>query len=442
MTSQKKLSRRDFLRATSVTLAGAALTACSPAAQPAVEKAKDEPTTAPAVAEQVKLTLSSWWNKPFKDEMEKFNAKYPNIQVEIIDEEFGAHHDKVMTALVSGSGAPDIVGIEDARLLLFAGTGGLADLSNHLMPYKEKLVKYKLELGAYQGKYYSVPWDGSPCLLYYRRDICEQYQIDPEKITTYEDWYQVGVTLKEASDGKVRLWGIGKDNPFPLINWTWQQGGGLYSADESKTIIDNDIAVKTLTFIKKLWDGEVVHQNLDANAQNVSYKDGTSAVFPGAIWLAGVIEGVGPETSGKWGVVRVPAWESGGSRVFTYGGSQLAITAQSKNVDASFKFLEYFQLTQAGQEIEWLAGNLFPVLVDAKNWPIMAEPAKFYGGQAALRMYAEANAEVVPYTYGKGYLEASQIVGLQQAEVMDGRKSPEQALKDAAKEIREKQNLD
>jgi ABC-type glycerol-3-phosphate transport system substrate-binding protein len=125
----------------------------------------------------------------------------------------------------------------------------------------------------------------------------------------------------------------------------------------------------------------------------------------------------------------------------TWGGSQLAIPAQSKHIPEAFKFLEFTQLTQEGQEVLWKIGDLFPVLIEAKDWAIMKEPVEFYGGQQALELYAEANAEVLPYTYGVGYLEASTIVGLQVAEVLDGRKTPEQALSDAAKEIREKQRL-
>jgi hypothetical protein len=56
-------------------------------------------------------------------------------------------------------------------------------------------------------------------------------------------------------------------------------------------------------------------------------------------------------------------------------------------------------------------------------------------------LYAEVNAEVKPYIFGKGWGEASTIVMQQIAPALDGKKTPEQALSDAAKEIRVKQKL-
>jgi lactose/L-arabinose transport system substrate-binding protein len=438
--SNQTLSRRSFLKAMGIGAAALAVGACAPAA-PAPAAPAVTPAKQAIELGEVTLTLSSWWNKPFRELMPQFSEKYPNIKVEFIDEEFGAHHEKLLTTLVAGTGAADIVGIEDSRLPMMADTGGLADLTEYMTLYKDKIVPYKLHLATYQGKIYSVPWDGSPCLLYYRRDICEQYEIDPEQIVTYDDWLEAGEKLKKATDGQVKLWNIGKDSSFPLINWTWQQGGGLYDLDGTKVIIDGPKGVRTLEFIKRLWGAGVVHQNLPWDAWNATYKDGTSVLFPGAIWLANIIKGIAPETSGKWGVVRVPAWEKDGSQAMTWGGSQLAIPAQGKHIAEAFKFLEFTQLTQEGQEMLWKVGDLFPVLIEAKDWPIMNEPVEFYGGQSALKLYAEVNAEVLPYTYGKGWLEAERIVGLQVAEVLDGRKTPEQALADAAKEIREKQKL-
>jgi ABC-type glycerol-3-phosphate transport system substrate-binding protein len=75
------------------------------------------------------------------------------------------------------------------------------------------------------------------------------------------------------------------------------------------------------------------------------------------------------------------------------------------------------------------------------NWPILGKPVDFYGGQSALKLYAEINSEVKPYIFGKGWGEASTIVNQQTAQALEGKKTPEAALADAAKEIRTKQNL-
>jgi lactose/L-arabinose transport system substrate-binding protein len=446
MSIPNKLSRRDFLRAASVSLAGATLAACAPAV--ATEKpaaaGKTEATKpaaeAPA-AEQVTISLISWWNKPFQTMLPKFMEKNPKIKVEFIDSGNG-HKEKVMTALASGSELADIAGSQDPDLPQYVDTGGVADISQYMAPYKDKIVEYKLNLGVVEGKNYSVPWDGSPCLLYYRRDICEQNGIDPTKIATYQDWFDAGMKLKDATGGKVRLFGFNEQDTWPFVNWTWQRGGGVYNADLSKVTIDAAEPVEVLTFMKKAWDAEVVHQNMGWDPQQASFKDGSSALFPSAIWMADIIKGNAPETVGKWGVVKMPAWMAGGSQVTTFGGSQIMILKTSKNVEAAFKFLEYTQLTQEGQEVAWTDGALFPILKDAMNWPLLQQPSEFYGGQPALQLYAEVNSQVKPYIFGKGWGEASTIVMQQMAQALEGKKTPEQAMSAAAKEIRDKQKLD
>lgn len=459
MSNPKKLSRRDFLQGASLSLAGAALAACSPTAQPtskpveATQASAAEATKAPAAqatptqpaaqapaADAVTITLISWWNKPFTILAPKFTEKNPKINLNFIDAGAG-YKEKVMTALASGSELADIAGSQDPDLPQYVDTGGVADISQEMAPYKDKIVEYKLQLGVVEGKNYSVPWDGSPCLLYYRRDVCKQYGIDPEKIATYADWAQAGKTLKDATGGKVRLFGYSEQDTWPFVNWTWQRGGGLYDANESKVLIDGPEAVEVLTFMKQTWDDQVVHQNMAWDPQQASFKDGTSALFPSAIWMADIIKGNAPETVGKWGVVKMPAWMKGGSQVTTFGGSQIMILKTSKNISAAFKFLEYTQLTQEGQEVAWTDGALFPILKDAVNWPILQKPVEFYGGQPALQLYAEVNSEVKPYILGKGWGEASTIVMQQMAQALEGKKAPEQALADAAKEIRTKQKL-
>ncbi|MBI2940025.1 MAG: sugar ABC transporter substrate-binding protein [Chloroflexi bacterium] len=451
----RRLSRRLFLAQGAAGASALLLATCAgqpPTPTPAPVKPAapaPAPTATPAAAPaakppatgEVTITLWSWFNKPFTALMPKWNAKNPRVKVNLVDMS-GEIHQKVLTALTAGSGAPDITGSQDYNLPILADTGGLADISRHIAPYRDKIVPYKLNNGSYKGKVYSVPWDGSPSGLYHRRDVFEQYKIDPEKIETYDDYVAVGKKLKDASGGKVKLFNIAKEAWSPLVNLTWQQGGGIYAADSGKVIIDDDRAVRTLTLIKRLWDEGVVHQNIGGEATNATYKDATTAAPPGAIWLANGIVGNAPETSGKWGVNPLPAFEKGGTRTTAFGGSQLAVPGQGKLVDEAFSFLEFTQLSQEGSTIMWTDGNLFPVLKDAVNWSILNEPVAFYGGQKALKLYAELNSQIPPYTYGKGFLEASRIVGSAVTFALDGKKSPKEALADAAKEIRQKQGLD
>jgi len=437
--TEKQFSRREFLRVTGAGASAALLAACQPPPVK-VEKVDEVVVTAPPM-EPVTIGVMTWFNHPFKDLLPQFKDSNPDIDVEFIDSGDG-YSAKVATALASGSELADIAGAQDNQIKLWADTGGMADISEYMAPYEDKIVPYKLANSTYQGKTYGIPWDGSPCLLYYRRDVCEQYNIDPEAIETYDDWLAVGQQLVGQSDNKHRLTGLEKTNYFPSLNWIRQQGGGLYDLEGMKVIIDAPEAVETLEFLKTLWDSDTIFQNMDMwGTQQASYKDGSSAIFPQAIWMANSIKGNAPETAGKWGVAPLPAWVRGDSGTYTYGGSQLMIPITSKHKEEAFKFCEYSCLTQAGSEVLWTSGDLFPVLKDAENWEIINEQSDWYGGQAALRMFAEANGKVTSYNFGIGWAEGRDIYTQAVGEVLNGDKTPEQALADAAKEIRDRQDL-
>ena len=209
----------------------------------------------------------------------------------------------------------------------------------------------------------------------------------------------------------------------------------------TEVIVDHPESVGALEFLKQQWDSEAAFQDFTWDTMLASCKDGGSVIFPAAIWYAGSIEPNAPETAGLWGVTHLPAWMEGGSRAFTWGGSQLCILETSQNKQEAFTFLEYSQLSQAGQEVLWTSGALFPVLNEAVDWPIMNEPVEFYGGQVALRMYAEVNSAVKPFVWGENFSEAWDVLALEVGRTLDGEISAEEALSAAAEEIRGLQGL-
>jgi len=169
MSLLQNLTRRDVLRTAGLGTAGLALAACAAPVAPAGGDSAADSAAAPS-QEPVNVTLISWWNHPFRDLLPAFNDLHPDIQVEFIDSGTG-YNEKVMTAMVSGSELTDIIGSQDSNLQLWAATGGLADISDYMEPHEDRIVPYKLTLGVYEGKNYGFPWDGSLCLMYYRRDI-------------------------------------------------------------------------------------------------------------------------------------------------------------------------------------------------------------------------------------------------------------------------------
>jgi spermidine/putrescine-binding protein len=49
--------------------------------------------------------------------------------------------------------------------------GGLLDMTEWMRPYLDKLNKPVLQGASKEGKYYCMPWDIGPVVLFYRRDV-------------------------------------------------------------------------------------------------------------------------------------------------------------------------------------------------------------------------------------------------------------------------------
>jgi arabinosaccharide transport system substrate-binding protein len=99
--------------------------------------------------------------------------------------------------------------------------------------------------------------------------------------------------------------------------------------------------------------------------------------------------------SGKMGLMPLPAWEPGGIRTSTWGGTGLAITKQCKDQDLAWKLAMhlYYDPQQLGPRFG--DTNILPPLTSAWAQPEFSRPSEFFSGAVIGREYA-ALADQVP----------------------------------------------
>ena len=117
-STERGLTRRDFLKIGGVGLAGATLfggAACGGSRSSGA----------------VELTFWSWV-PDIQNEIQLFEEAHPNIKIKYVNAGQGTpQYTKLRTALKSGSGAPDVVQIEFQYIPTFRQIDALADLSQH-----------------------------------------------------------------------------------------------------------------------------------------------------------------------------------------------------------------------------------------------------------------------------------------------------------------------
>ena len=92
---------------------------------------------------------------------------------------------------------------EDLAVVVEAGL--LADITDYVTPYLDRFVEGAFDQATYNGRIYGMPYTLQPKMMFYNQDIFDQYEIDPQRMSTFEGYIEVGRELLEKSDGKVKL---------------------------------------------------------------------------------------------------------------------------------------------------------------------------------------------------------------------------------------------
>ena len=181
--------------------------------------------------------------------VKEFNEVYPNVTIDL--QVFGGdeYKTKILTALQSQDGVPDLFDLEEGYIYEFLDSDLIADLS--YMNIDELTKDYyefqRASMKDSNGNFKSLLFQSSPVAFWYLRDACEEWlgTSDPDEISVMlTDWDKIiakGEEIYEKSNGEVYLWpGMGemvKVNAFsydPLV-----RDGKLEITDDWMSLIDN-----------------------------------------------------------------------------------------------------------------------------------------------------------------------------------------------------------
>ena len=184
----------------------------TPAAQETV------PAEAPAEAEDPASVTGEFTYWTYTDSannlVKAFNEVYPNVSIDL--QVFGGdeYKTKILTALQSGQGVPDVFDLEENYMYEFLDSDIIADLSYMNI---EELTKdfFDFQIASMKdsnGKFKTLSFQSSPVCFWYLRDAAEQWlgTSDPAEISAMlTDWETViakGEEINEKSNGEVSLW--------------------------------------------------------------------------------------------------------------------------------------------------------------------------------------------------------------------------------------------
>jgi lactose/L-arabinose transport system substrate-binding protein len=429
-------------------------------------------TAAPATAAPANLSgkLTVWcWKAAWTDSIVKsgaldaFLAKYPNVTIDYVETQPADVYQKLPLALSAGTGAPDFACVESSHLAQIVALGGLADLTTQVQPYVSKMNAYKWPDAMLNGKYYAMPWDSGPVVMYYRRDIFKAAGLasDPDGVSalvaTWDDYLNVCKTIL-AKTGDTCFASNKANNDARLYEMMlWQQGLGYFDAS-GKVTVDSPENVATLEELKKFWDAGLLsdqsawtdgwYAELAAGGTTPVATVGPNTPEPAAVkpvatlveaaWMGVFLKSwIAPGTSGLWGVALMPAMKAGQVRSSNDGGSNAVIPDQSKNKEVAWALAEWLFGRVDSQVAIFKANDIFPSLEAAYSDPVFSEPDPFFDNQIVRTTYVDA-VKIIPvgYVYGPNHALMNKYVQTAISKVATGASTVQAALTEAATAIR------
>ena len=384
------------------------------------------------------VTLTIWtFGSFFTDFYEGIEADYKEIapHVTIVVEEIpgGQLFDNLQGAFVAGVGAPDIADIEQGSISRFLkGVPGLVELNDLIAPYEDDYIMAKTGLYASQGAIYGIDHCLCPVVLYYRHDIFADAGIDMP-VATWDEFVEASSALTDQGIAALvlsdRSWG---DYYILLL----QSGSpGFFDAD-GNVIVDSPENIAVLEWYLGLLESGVAISTESSQTTYGLMAEGQIAAALGADWYGGFIKNNVADTSGLWRAAPLPAFEEGGSRTSTHGGTAYTITNQSEHPEEAWKFIEFALFNEENKIFEWEVNNLIPPVLSHLDNEALLQPDAFFDNQSLGALYLELAPEVPFQARGPWFNEASTLVGNAVFQAVSGEKTAEQALKDAADELR------
>lgn len=367
--------------------AAAASTAAAPAA-----------TTS---SEPVKLVIDTFGDFGYKELIADYMKAHPNVTVVERQEEYNQHHQQLAQHLAAGSGAADIVAIDEGFIVQFRSTPdkfvnlldlGAGDLKDRWLPWK-----WSASMSGDGATQIGLGTDVGGLAMCYRKDLLEAAGLPSgrdEVSALWPDWQSfIATGEKFQAAGTDVKW---VDSATNMLNPILAQQAVGYFDTSDQLVFDTNPGVKTA------WDSTMDMIAKDESAGlaafspewNAGFKQGKFATVACPAWMMGYIQDQAPDTSGKWDVAAIPG--GGGN----WGGSFLAIPKQSEHPEAAYDLAAYLTAPEQELRIFKETGNLPSIPTLYTDPALTAFTNEFFSDAPVGTIFSDTAAALQPQYLG------------------------------------------
>ncbi|ANA81522.1 carbohydrate ABC transporter substrate-binding protein [Paenibacillus glucanolyticus] len=304
----------------------------------------------------------------FEKMLGKWNAENPDRQIKlnVTVMPYDDMHNKLSIAVQSGTGAPDIADIELGKFPDFlAGTPQLEALNDVIDPYRDTIVKSRIDLYSKDGVNYGVPTHVGASVAFYNTEILEEAGVNYQDIVTWEDFKQAGIQVYEKTG---KYMGTADTSAAWQASMLLAQQGADLTDDSGNPVVNSEPMIKAMTLLKDLQDSNAIATiaggQPDTEEAYGEFNAGNYATAFMPLWQMSRYTNYMSDLSGKIAIAPIPVIEEGMPRSVGGGGTGTVVTKTAKDVQLAKDFLAFAKLSLDANKEIWNTLGFDPVNMD------------------------------------------------------------------------------
>lgn len=352
-------------------------------------------------------------------------------------------HNKLLIALQSGTGAPDMADIEISKFANYLkGKPQLEGLNDIVEPELANIVESRVDIYSKDGIYYGLPFHVGAAVIYYNTEILDQAGVNPDDIVTWADYETYGKIVLDKTGVPMGTLEVGDQWSF------WPQVAQLEGNDDLLTEsgevnLDSQEIIDVLKYQQNLMKQGIV-QAAPGNGHHAEeyygfMNNGGAASVWMPFWYMGRFTDYMPDLDGKIAIKPMPSWEAGSPRSAGMGGTGTVVTNQSDNSKLAKQFLSFAKLSNEGNIELWKQLGFDPPRTEVWGSDALKEANKFtdYFGTDIFETLLEISNEIEGVNVGEKTPDVSTAIkSTILFRALVDMEDPETVLKEAADQLR------
>ncbi|GAA1985162.1 ABC transporter substrate-binding protein [Isoptericola halotolerans] len=275
-------------------------------------------------------------------------------------------HDKLLLAVNSGQGVPDLVDIEVNKFSSFVKGDNppLVDLTAAAQPYVDDIVPARLDLYSRDGQIYGYPTHVGAFVAFYNTELLEGAGIDYTTIETWDDFAAAGSTYSEETGNAFSVASTSVFFTEPLA--IAQRGGQLFDDGGLGGVdVNNPETVAAMQMFQDMKDAGALSTipggSPDSEEAFGAINNGDYAAIVYPAWYTSRFVDYMPDLAGKIAIAPAPQTEGSPTLTIGGGGTGTSVPVGSEHEELATDYLAYAKLSLDANIAVWEVLGFDPV---------------------------------------------------------------------------------